>query len=151
MEKIMKIINIKNNTKYLKEYITLCYLEWSGKEKKLTEYIDYKLRKLKIENNIILILGLVNHNELVGFISLLKKDGDCEVKLTPWYATMYVKKEYRGRGYSRILNDALLEKSKKLGYTKVYLKSNLINYYEKFGAIYIKKLENGESLYYIDL
>lgn len=147
----MKIINITNNTKYLKEYITLCYLEWSEKEKELTEYIDYKLRKLKIENNIILILGLVDHNKLVGFISLLKKDGDCEVKLTPWYATMYVKKEYRGRGYSRILNDALLEKSKRLGYTKVYLKSNLINYYEKFGAIYIKKLENGESLYYIDL
>ena len=151
MEKIMKIINITNNTKYLKKYIALCYLEWSEKEKELTEYIDYKLRKLKIENNIILILGLVDHNKLVGFISLLKKDGDCEVKLTPWYATMYVKKEYRGRGYSRILNDALLEKSKKLGYTKVYLKSNLINYYEKFGAIYIKKLENGESLYYIDL
>lgn len=151
MEKIMKIINITNNTKYLKEYIALCYLEWSEKEKELTEYIDYKLRKLKIENNIILILGLVDHNKLVGFISLLKKDGDCEVKLTPWYATMYVKKEYRGRDYSRILNDALLEKSKRLGYTKVYLKSNLINYYEKFGAIYIKKLENGESLYYIDL
>jgi len=147
----MKIINITNNTKYLKKYIALCYLEWSEKEKELTEYIDYKLRKLKIENNIILILGLVDHNKLVGFISLLKKDGDCEVKLTPWYATMYVKKEYRGRGYSRILNDALLEKSKRLGYTKVYLKSNLINYYEKFGAIYIKKLENGESLYYIDL
>lgn len=147
----MKIINITNNTKYLKEYIALCYLEWSEKEKELTEYIDYKLRKLKIENNIIFILGLVDHNKLVGFISFLKKDGDCEVKLTPWYATMYVKKEYRGRGYSRILNDALLEKSKRLGYTKVYLKSNLINYYEKFGAIYIKKLENGESLYYIDL
>lgn len=147
----MKIINITNNTKYLKKYIALCYLEWSEKEKELTEYIDYKLRKLKIENNIILILGLVDYNKLVGFISLLKKDGDCEVKLTPWYATMYVKKEYRGRGYSRILNDALLEKSKRLGYTKVYLKSNLINYYEKFGAIYIKKLENGESLYYIDL
>ena len=147
----MKIINITNNTKYLKEYIALCYLEWSEKEKELTEYIDYKLRKLKIENNIILILGLVDHNKLVGFISLLKKDGDCEVNLTPWYATMYVKKEYRGRGYSRILNDALLEKSKRLGYTKVYLKSNLINYYEKFGAIYIKKLENGESVYYIDL
>lgn len=96
MEKIMKIINITNNTKYLKEYIALCYLEWSEKEKELTEYIDYKLRKLKIENNIILILGLVDHNKLVGFISLLKKDGDCEVNLTPWYATMYVKKEYKG-------------------------------------------------------
>ena len=35
----MKIINITNNTKYLKKYIALCYLEWSEKEKELTEYI----------------------------------------------------------------------------------------------------------------
>ena len=34
---------------------------------------------------------------------------------------------------------------------KVYLKSNLINYYEKIGAKFIEKLKNGESLYYIDL
>lgn len=64
---------------------------------------------------------------------------------------MYVKKEYRGNGYSKILNEAILKEAKKLGFEKVYLKSNLINYYEKFGVKYIEKSDNGENLYYIDL
>ena len=34
---------------------------------------------------------------------------------------------------------------------KVYLKTNLVNYYEKFGAKYIGKLNNGEKLYYFKL
>ncbi len=61
----------------------------------------------------------------------------------------YVKKEYRNMGYSKILNKAILEKTKSLGFEKVYLKSSLVNYYEKFGAIYMQDLKNGEKLYYI--
>ncbi len=64
---------------------------------------------------------------------------------------MYVKNEYRGKGYSKVLNDAILEEAKNLGYDKVYLKSNLVNYYEKFGAIFIERLSNGENLYYINV
>ena len=44
-----------------------------------------------------------------------------------------------------------IDEAKKLGYDKVYLKSNLINYYEKFGAIFIERLSNGENLYYINI
>ena len=65
--------------------------------------------------------------------------------------TMYVKDEYRGLGYSKMLNKAILKEAKFFKYNKVYLKSNLINYYEKIGAKFIEKLKNGESLYYIDL
>lgn len=36
-------------------------------------------------------------------------------------------------------------------FDKVYLKSELKNYYEKFGAKYIEDLSNGKKLYYIDL
>jgi GNAT superfamily N-acetyltransferase len=93
----------------------------------------------------------LDNDEMIGFISLFKYDGDECRELTPWYATMYVKKEYRGNGYSKILNDELLRQTKEMGYDKLYLKSELENYYEKFGAKYIKMLENGEKLYYIDL
>ena len=64
---------------------------------------------------------------------------------------MFVKDEYRGRGYSKILNKAILDEASKLGFSKIYLKTDLVNYYEKYGAKYIDKLSNGESLYYIDL
>ena len=64
---------------------------------------------------------------------------------------MFVKKEYRGKGYSKILNSAILKEAKQRGFNKVYLKSDLKNYYEKFGAVYMENLKNGEKLYYIDL
>ncbi len=149
----MKIINIKNYKNYLKEYIYLCSLEWGTKknDKEMDKYIHNKVNKILNEDKVISVIGLINNNILIGFISLFKYDGNERNDLTPWYATMYVKKEYRHKGYSKILNNELLKEAKKLGYSKVYLKSNLINYYEKFGAKYIETLNNGEKLYYIDL
>ena len=46
---------------------------------------------------------------------------------------------------------AVLNEAKLLGYKKIYLKTELVNYYEKFGAIYIENLNDKEKLYYIEL
>ena len=110
-----------------------------------------KKKKILTGDKVLKVLGLIKNNNLIGFISLFKYDGDERRDLTPWYATMYIKKEYRGKGYSKILNNAILKEADKLGYKKVYLKTNLINYYEKFGAQYIEKMSNGDQLYYYDL
>lgn len=148
----MDLINVKNNENYLYEYALLCSLEWGEPKSKeeLDKYIEEKVKRIINEDKVISIIGLID-KELIGFISLFKYDGDERRDLTPWYATMYVKKEYRNKGYSKILNGAILKEAKNLGYKKIYLKSDLINYYEKFGARYIEKLNNGEKLYYIDL
>lgn len=151
----MEIIDIKNKPDYLKEYIKLCSLEWGEpkSEEEMNEYIIRKENAINNDDKVISILGLLNNEELIGFISLFKYEDDFEDlnSLTPWYATMYIKQEHRKNGYSRLLNDAILKEASNLGYEKVYLKSELINYYEKFGAKYIKDLNNGEKLYYIDL
>lgn len=151
----MEIVDITNNYELIKETYMLSMMEW-GHKRPLEEYIkdaEGKALKLIKGNNdkVIFVLGLIDNNELIGFISLYKYDGDERRDLTPWYATMYVKKEYRGLGYSKLLNDALKSKAKELGYTKLYLKSDLKNYYEKFGAIKFDKLSNGEDLFYMDL
>ncbi|MEE3343780.1 MAG: GNAT family N-acetyltransferase [Bacilli bacterium] len=149
----MEIIDIGKVDSFLEEYIYLCSLEW-GKRRTKEELNDYvKKKKIKIldDERVLRILGLVSDGILIGFVSLLVYDGCYRKDLTPWYATMYVKKEYRNKGYSKILNDAIINEAYKLGYDKVYLKTSLVNYYEKFGAIYIEKLYNDESLYYIDL
>ena len=56
------------------------------------------------------------------------------------------KKRIRGKGYSKILNNAILEEAKKRGFKKLYLKTDLINYYEKFGAVFLENLSNGEKI-----
>ena len=64
---------------------------------------------------------------------------------------MYVKEDFRGKGYSKLLNNTILEEARKRGFKKLYLKTDLINYYEKFGAIFLDTLNNGEKLYYFNL
>jgi len=149
----MEFRDLKTNDKYLKEYIRLCSLEWGSKKTKeeMNNYIDEKLEKIKTSDKVIKVIGLFDKDNLIGFISLFKYDGEERNDLTPWYATMYVKKEYRGNNYSKLLNDEILKEAKKLNYDKVYLKSSLVNYYEKFGAQYIEDLNDNEKLYYINL
>lgn len=149
----MKIKNIMDDIKHLEEYAKICQVTWGKKktDEELKTYIKEKVKRILEEDKVISILGLLDNDKLIGFISLFKYEGDEMKNLTPWYATMYVKKEYRNKGYSKILNDAILNEAKKKGFDRIYLKSNLVNYYEKFGAKYIKILNNKEKLYYIDL
>ena len=151
----MKIYNVKEKQEYIEEIARLSKLEWAeyDTEEELNNKIQQTINKIKnnLDNPSYCKLVLLDNDNLVGFISIFPTDGDECQELTPWYATMYVKKEYRGLGYSKILNDAILKEVKSRGFKKIYLKSELKNYYEKFGAKYIKDLQNGEKLYYIDL
>ena len=107
-----------------------------------------KIKKLMLDKNFCKLI-LIDNNELIGFISIFPNDCDEEQDLSPWYATMYVKEKHRGKGYSKILNAAIIKEAYNRGFEKLYLKTDLDNYYEKFGAQYIKKLSSGEKLYFI--
>lgn len=152
---MLKIYDIREKQEYLEEVVTLTRLEWGNKNDSKEEFklkVKQKIEIIKnnFDNPYFAKLILLDDNNLIGFISLFEKDGERE-DLKPWYATMYVKKEYRGKGYSKILNEAILKEAKNRGFKRVYLKTDLINYYEKFGAIYMEDLSNGEKLYYIDI
>lgn len=99
----MKIIELKNNKTLLKEYVKLCNSEW-GTKKSLLEmnlYIEKKVNKILEDDKVISVQALVNNDELIGFISLFKYDGDEKRDLTPWYATMFVKDKYRKKGIQK--------------------------------------------------
>lgn len=154
MVKCMEIFSIFDRPEFLEEVCILTEEEW-GSYKSQDEFqfkVSKKIKKILANSNnkYYCKLLLLDGNKLVGFISLFENDG-YRSDLKPWYATMYVKYEYRGYGYSRILNDAILDEAKHRGFDRVYLKSDLVNYYEKFGAKYMDSLSNGEKLYYIDL
>lgn len=150
----MEIFDLKNKQEYLKEVMELEHMEWSNDpitdkeskiEKKINKYFEY------VNDKYFCKLILVDEEKLVGFISIFPKDGDMEEELTPWYATMYVKKEYRGKGYSKILNDAILAEARNRKIKTIYLKTELNNYYENFGAIFIKRLSAKEKLLKFEL
>ena len=153
---MLKICNIKENQEYLREVAELTEKEWGSKinsEEEFEAKINKKISKIfnNFNNPLYCKLLLLDDDILIGFISIFPTDGDERNDLSPWYATMYVKKEFRGKGYSKILNNAILEEAKNRGFNKLYLKTDLINYYEKFGATFLENLNNREKLYYFNL
>ena len=153
---MLKIYNIKDKQEYLREVAMLTQLEWGKNNISKEEFenkVEKKIEKIKnsFEKKDYCKLVLLDDNYLAGFISIFPTDGDERKDLSPWYATMYVKKEFRGKGYSKILNSAILEEAKNRKIKRLYLKTELNNYYEKFGAKFIEVLSNGEKLYYIDI
>ena len=91
----MTIYNLKEKLEYIEEVASLERDEWGANSNK---NIQEKVEKIKknFDNEYFEKLILVNNNELVGFISLFEYDMEDRKDLKPWYATMYVKKEFRG-------------------------------------------------------
>ncbi len=153
---MLHIYNIKDKPEYIEEVAMLTQKEWGDKNLSEDEFrvrVNKKINKIYslLDNPYYCKLVLLDDTVLVGFISIFEYDGDERLDLKPWYATMFVKEEFRGNGYSKILNDAILDDARERGFSRLYLKSDLVNYYEKFGAKYIEDLSNGEKLYFIEL
>lgn len=153
---MLKIYNIQEKEEFLEEVAILTQKEL-GQQNLSKEEFDKKVYK-KIETiksnfsnpnycKLILVDEDENNSTLIGFISIFEHDGDEKLDLSPWYATMFIKKEFRGMRYSKLLNDAILKEARNRGFSKLYLKTDLVNYYEKFGAVFIENLKNGEKLY----
>ena len=151
---MLKIYNILQKMEFLKEVATLEYEEWADKPEEDKEArIERKIEKIKIKLNDenFCKLILLDNNKLIGLISIFPEDCNECPELSPWYATMYVKKEYRGHGYSKILNDAILKEAREREYKEIYLKTTLNNYYEKFGAVFVKRVGDEEKIYKFEL
>lgn len=64
-----------------------------GKKKtneELKKYTKEKVKRILKEDKVISILGLLDNDKLIGFISLFKYDGLEMKNLTPWYATIRI-------------------------------------------------------------
>ena len=153
---MLKIYNIKDKIQYIREIAILTQKEWGEKNISKEQFeirVNKNIERIKssLNNPYYCKLILLNDDVVVGFISIFEHDGDEMGDLGSWYATMFVKEEFRENGYSKILTHALLDEARTRGCYKLYLKSDSANYYEKFGAKYVEDLSNGEKLYYIEL
>lgn len=84
------------------------------------------------------ILFVATHNdEVVGTIGVLKYDDTKKYpKIYPFVANGFVKKEYRNKGIYKQLLSHVENYIFNLGYNKIYLRTDLVDFYEKLGWHY---------------
>lgn len=103
------------------------------------------LVKLIEENNFYETLGegaklylMENLGELVAFCTLAPKDCIDDDNLKPWIGFVYVMKPHRGNRLSEKLMNYACDMAKCNGSEKVYIATDHVGLYEKYGFVYME-------------
>ena len=80
-----------------------------------------------------------HEGEIAGFCAVCKHDWIPDVPYTPFITTMFVAEAYRGKRLSQRLIEAAVRYVCTLGFDSVYLFSDHIGLYEKYGFSAIDK------------
>ena len=70
---------------------------------------------------------------IVGGLGVIENDFHDRKDLTPNVCAVYTEKEYRGHGIAGQLLNIVVKDMKSKGITPIYLITNLVNFYEKYG------------------
>ncbi len=123
-----------------------CY-EW-----KAAKYLAALLKENRMEE----ALGewwklflLVNGDDLVSFVTLSARDciSSPDPEFTPWLGFFHTAPESRGNRYGKILLDHACKVAGDGGYKNVYIATDHVGLYEKYGFAY---LENRIDVWGID-
>ncbi|MCF2652202.1 GNAT family N-acetyltransferase [Anaeromassilibacillus senegalensis] len=92
------------------------------------------------------VLLLIDGDELISFCTYAQKDDIQPTELTPWMGFVYTFPEHRGRRYMGLLFEKIERLAKEEHVPEVYISTNHIGLYEKYGCEYRTQMKdmNGE-------
>lgn len=131
IEKLQSNSNLWNQTI---AYANNCSWNVGRHLAKLLEQDDFQ----DFEGVFIALIG----NNIIGFCTFLETDYYPENRYFPWISSIFVDEEYRGNRISEKLIQSAINHARIFGFDKVYIPSNIIGLYEKYGFCKIDELEN---------
>ena len=136
----MQLLNLHNiiEQKQWIDKIRAC--DWSA-AKFLANLLEQdKFHEVLGEGNLFL---MVEEENVVAFCTLTRKDCIDDDSLFPWIGFVFTSQEYRGQRYSGVVIDYACNKAKEQGFDTVYLATDHIGLYEKYGFSYIESRMDG--------
>jgi GNAT superfamily N-acetyltransferase/GTPase SAR1 family protein len=118
-----KLVQLNKSDKHMPEIIKAASDEWGSASKYFTELSDRRIA-----------FKLMDGENIVGFFSIVFDDDTTgEGNIVPWLEKMYTFSQYRKMGVGTIMQKEAEGIAKRKGYDKMFLWTDLNNYYEKTG------------------
>lgn len=76
-------------------------------------------------------------DEIAGYCALTAQDGFPELPYTPYVNSVFVGEKYRGHRLSETMIRAVENYAKEIGFTEIFLLTDHVNLYEKYGYMKI--------------
>lgn len=124
--------------------------DWGAGQYLYTLLKENRLKQLVGENSKVLML--VDGENLVSFCTFAEKDDIQPTELTPWIGWVYTFPAYRGKHYAGKLLSYAESLAKEGGITNIYISTNHVGLYEKYGYEFMatmKDVEGEDSRVYV--
>ncbi|WP_052143270.1 GNAT family N-acetyltransferase [Vibrio cholerae] len=132
-----KIYNFNNCQKGVVACTKYIHSKW-GSQKNYSYFENAIINSSKREDSIPQFYVLINRDEIVGCFGLINNDFVSRHDLYPWFSSLFIEPEHRGKKLSKILFDYASEVVKSMGYSSLYLTTDHIGFYEKFDWVRIE-------------
>ena len=132
----MKVVNIRDNPQYKERAIAYFQEKWATDKSKAV-YQDSISRSLVTKSVLPIWYLLTDKNKIIGCAGLITNDFISCGDLWPWLCALYIEESYRGNAYGSLLIAQIKQDAAQAGFRKIYLCTDHIGYYEKYGFEYI--------------
>jgi len=133
MDKI-KIISIRENPDYLDKAVDYFSSKWGISQNIYRDCISHSVNTPSVLPRWYLML---REDEIIGSYGLITNDFVSRGDLWPWLAALYVEESERGKALGSRLLEHGRKEAAKLGFEMVYLHTDHVGYYEKYGWEFI--------------
>lgn len=132
----MRIISVRETPEYIPAAIKYIQSKWASKDS-LMVYDDCIVNCVNADTLLPQWYLLYDGDKIVGCAGLITNDFISRMDLYPWVCALYIDREYRGHAYGNLLLEKAMKDTQKAGFKKLYLCTDHIGYYEKYGYSYI--------------
>ena len=131
----MRIISVRKSPNYREKAIA--YFQNAWKSVLPIIYEDCISHSLLTDNPLPQWYLLEKEGVLIGCAGLITNDFISRMDLYPWICAIYIDEKYRGNEYGSLLIEQAKEDAKKAGFEYVYLSTDHVGFYERYGFQYI--------------
>lgn len=132
---MMNIISVREYPHYAERVTD--YLQKCWKEISPVIYSDCISHCVDAINPLPQWYVLEKEGEFIGCAGLITNDFISRMDLYPWLCALFIDENHRGNGYAQLLIEKVKEDARKLGFANIYLCTDHVGYYEKYGFHYI--------------
>ncbi|WP_299436858.1 GNAT family N-acetyltransferase [uncultured Aquimarina sp.] len=131
----MKVISVRENPERKNEAIEYFQSNWKSVLPKI--YEDSINHCINATNPLPQWYLLEKDDEVIGCAGLIPNDFISRMDLYPWVCAVFIEQKHRGNAYSSLLIKKAKVDAKESGFENLYLCTDHIGFYEKYGFKYI--------------
>lgn len=132
----MNVVSVRENPGFKDLAIRYFQSKWANENSNMV-YEDCITHCIDAEAHLPQWYLLMDGDKIIGCAGLITNDFISRMDLYPWVCALYIEEDYRGYSYGSLLIEKAKGDAKKGGFHNLYLCSDHIGYYEKYGFLKI--------------